>query len=69
MRILNEMELKLVEGGCDDPVITPEPECPPEPVCDPTPICEPPPVCKPPHHHHHHHHFLSCFHFLFPRWC
>jgi hypothetical protein len=71
MRILNEMELDLVEGGCFCHAPPSEPECPPVSECDPTPTCEPPaPVCKPkPHNHHHHYHLLSCLSFLIPRWC
>jgi hypothetical protein len=54
MRILDKMELSLIEGGCSE--TPPEvPDCPPPPVCEPPP-CEPIcfPVCGPGHHHHHH---------------
>ena len=68
MRILNEMELNLVEGGCDEPVVPDEPDTPTPPDCEPPPVCEPTPVC-PPKHKHHHHHFRSCFRFLIPKWC
>ncbi len=51
MRILSEMEVKAVEGGCaciEPPVSPPEPECPPPPVCTPPPVCVSPPVCPQP---------------------
>lgn len=69
MRILNEMELTLVEGGCDEPVVPEEPECPSVPECEPP--SEPTPICKPrPRRHHHHHH--SCglrLWFCLPKLC